>query len=123
MVAVIITSVKPSGSTQASQAYDLLRVEVESQREEIYQLHKSLVEVDTWFKVWREFEATRKREMESLREAQLQSRPIVRGRVAPDPLPELKEVPPPPPNSPRTTPEKTRTPTGQETFLKVNELF
>ena len=110
MVAVIVTALKPSGNAQASQAYELIRAEVESQREEIYALHKSLVGVETWFSVWREFESARKREMQELRENQ------VRAGLHDQNSLELHEVPPPPPPIPEMPTKRAELPPAKNLF-------
>lgn len=104
-IAIIIAALKPTGSEQSARAYDLMREELMAQRAEIREVHKSLVEVQVWMSVWREYQEQRAKNLEELR-ARAASAPASRpGRnpASVQPIPQIVEVedlhenvPPPP---------------------------
>lgn len=100
LIAVIIAAFKPTGVDSSAKAYEIVRAELVSQREEMLEVRKSLVELETWFKVWREYQDIR---AQHLREARMQSvasrAPASTAKI--DDMIELEETQPAPPPMPK----------------------
>lgn len=98
LIAVVIASFKPTGVDSSAKAYEIVRAELVSQREEILKVHKDLVELDAWFRVWREYQDAHAQRVRDQRlQASRSSRSPASSIDKIDNMEDLQEVPPPPP--------------------------